>query len=66
MTFSLENAGQGSVLPMLRSIRLILSLLASGKSGSLVSSCNGVDAQVLFFCLYVFIYKAFAGFSCQN
>lgn len=66
MIFSLENAGEGSVLPMLRSIRLTLSLLAAGKSGSLVSSCNGVDAQVLFFCLYVFVYKAFVGFSYQN
>ncbi|XP_043812569.1 uncharacterized protein LOC110629722 isoform X3 [Manihot esculenta] len=44
---SLENAGEGSVLPMLRSIRLTLSLLAAGKSGSLVSSCNGVDAQMM-------------------
>ncbi|EEF37970.1 RNA binding protein, putative [Ricinus communis] len=44
---SLENAGEGSVLPMLRSIRLTFGLLASGNSGSLVSSCNGVDAQMM-------------------
>ena len=43
---SLENAGEGSMLPMLRSIRLVLRLFASGKSGFLVSSCSGVDAQV--------------------
>ncbi|XP_065856837.1 uncharacterized protein [Euphorbia lathyris] len=44
---SLEHAGEGSVLPMLRSIRLILQLLASKKSDSLVSSCNGVDVQMM-------------------
>ncbi|PON64645.1 tRNA/rRNA methyltransferase [Parasponia andersonii] len=42
---NLENAGEGSVLPILRSVRLALGLLAEGKSGSLVS-CNGVEAQV--------------------
>nr|XP_011465219.1 PREDICTED: uncharacterized protein LOC101309934 [Fragaria vesca subsp. vesca] len=44
---SLENAGEGSVLPMLRSVRLVLDLLAHGKSGSLVCFCDGVDAQML-------------------
>ncbi|KAL5551309.1 hypothetical protein UlMin_001485 [Ulmus minor] len=44
---SLENAGEGSVLPMLRSVRLTLSLLSEGKSSSLVSSCNGVDTQMM-------------------
>lgn len=43
---SLENAGENSVLPMLRSVRLVLGLLSEGKSGSLVYSCDGVDAQV--------------------
>ncbi|WCJ25750.1 tRNA/rRNA methyltransferase (SpoU) family protein [Euphorbia peplus] len=44
---SLEHAGEGSGLPMLRSIRLILGLLASRKSDSLVSSCSGVDCQMM-------------------
>ncbi|GMN30914.1 hypothetical protein TIFTF001_003022 [Ficus carica] len=44
---NLENAGEGSVLPILRSVRLALDLFAEGKSGSLVSSCNGVEAQMI-------------------
>ncbi|RVX15538.1 hypothetical protein CK203_009305 [Vitis vinifera] len=36
---SLENAGEGSVLPMLRSVRLALGCFTSGKLGSVVSSC---------------------------
>lgn len=44
---SLDNAGEGSVLPMLRSVRLALGLIASGKLDSHVSSCNGVDAQMM-------------------
>ncbi|KAL6279881.1 hypothetical protein ACE6H2_016762 [Prunus campanulata] len=44
---SLENAGEGSVLPMLRSVRLVLGLFAEGKSGLLVSLCDGVDAQMI-------------------
>lgn len=44
---SLENAGEGSLLPMLRSVRLTLDLFASGSSGSLVSSCRGVDTQMM-------------------
>uniref|UniRef100_A0A2P2MML6 Uncharacterized protein LOC105632355 isoform X3 n=1 Tax=Rhizophora mucronata TaxID=61149 RepID=A0A2P2MML6_RHIMU len=56
---SLENAGEGTVLVMLRSVRLVLRLFDSGKSGTLVSSCNGVDAQVhsclLGFDLHVFL-----------
>lgn len=44
---SLENAGEGSVLPMLRSVRLALGLFTSGKLGSVVSSCHGVDAQMM-------------------
>ncbi|KAF9689746.1 hypothetical protein SADUNF_Sadunf01G0124300 [Salix dunnii] len=42
---SLDNAGEGSVLPMLRSVRLALGLIALGKLDSPISSCNGVDAQ---------------------
>ncbi|KAL9663396.1 hypothetical protein QQ045_018782 [Rhodiola kirilowii] len=38
---SLENAGEGSILPMLRSLRLILDLFASSGSG-LVSFPSGV------------------------
>ncbi|CAK9173318.1 unnamed protein product [Ilex paraguariensis] len=44
---SLENAGEDSVLPMLRSVRLILELFASGKIGAVVSSCDGVDVQMM-------------------
>uniref|UniRef100_A0A803PMX3 tRNA (guanosine(18)-2'-O)-methyltransferase TARBP1 n=1 Tax=Cannabis sativa TaxID=3483 RepID=A0A803PMX3_CANSA len=44
---NLENAGEGSVLPILRSVRLALGLLAEGKSGPLVSSCNGIEAQMI-------------------
>ncbi|XP_022735884.1 uncharacterized protein LOC111289259 isoform X8 [Durio zibethinus] len=42
---SLENAGEGSVLPMLRSIRLALVLFASGRLSSVGSRCTGVDSQ---------------------
>lgn len=42
---SLENAGEGSALPMLKSIRLALGILASGKSTLDGFSC--VDTQVL-------------------
>lgn len=52
---SLDNAGEGSVLPMLRSVRLALGLIASGKLDSHVSSCNGVDAQVHLIFTIVFI-----------
>ncbi|KAM7494028.1 hypothetical protein LguiB_028637 [Lonicera macranthoides] len=44
---SLENASEGSVMPMLRSIRLVLELFAFGRKGSIVSSCDGVDAQMM-------------------
>ncbi|XP_022735879.1 uncharacterized protein LOC111289259 isoform X3 [Durio zibethinus] len=44
---SLENAGEGSVLPMLRSIRLALVLFASGRLSSVGSRCTGVDSQMI-------------------
>ncbi|KAL6985887.1 tRNA (guanosine(18)-2'-O)-methyltransferase [Sarracenia purpurea var. burkii] len=47
MNFSLDNAGEASVLPMLRSIRLVLELLDSGKMRSAVSSCDGMDSQMM-------------------
>ncbi|KAI3821527.1 hypothetical protein L1987_09095 [Smallanthus sonchifolius] len=37
---SLENAGEGSVLPMLRSVKLVLDIFA-------VSSCDGIDVQMM-------------------
>jgi hypothetical protein len=57
---SLENAGEVSVLSMLRSVRLVLGLLAEGTFHP-VSSCNGVDVQVTtqlphFACLYTRAY----------
>ncbi|GAB4834643.1 hypothetical protein Ancab_032906 [Ancistrocladus abbreviatus] len=42
---SLENAGEDSVLPMLRSVRTVLDLLTSGSP--FVSSCHGVDAEMM-------------------
>ncbi|KAJ9556344.1 hypothetical protein OSB04_010958 [Centaurea solstitialis] len=44
---SLENAGEGSVLPMLRSVRLVLDFFALGCKGSGVSSCDGIDVQMM-------------------
>ncbi|KAF3448239.1 hypothetical protein FNV43_RR08952 [Rhamnella rubrinervis] len=44
---SLENAGEGSILPMLRSVRLTLSLFAEGKSSSALSTCSGVEVQMM-------------------
>ncbi|WOG87063.1 hypothetical protein DCAR_0206283 [Daucus carota subsp. sativus] len=44
---SLENAGEGSVLPMLRSVRLLLQLFSIGRMGHVVSSCSGMDAQMM-------------------
>ncbi|KAJ7952593.1 tRNA/rRNA methyltransferase (SpoU) family protein [Quillaja saponaria] len=44
---SLENAGESSVLPMLRSIRMAVGLSAKGKSNSIISCCSGVDAQMM-------------------
>ncbi|KAG7955620.1 hypothetical protein I3843_11G082000 [Carya illinoinensis] len=44
---SLENAGEDSVLSMLRSVRLALGLFAKGTLHSVVSSCNGVDVQMM-------------------
>ncbi|XP_020577528.1 LOW QUALITY PROTEIN: uncharacterized protein LOC110022769 [Phalaenopsis equestris] len=41
---SLETGGENSVLSMLRSLRLVLGLLCSGKVGSIVS-CHGVNSQ---------------------
>ncbi|CAN4078084.1 unnamed protein product [Withania somnifera] len=44
---SLENAGDASVLPMLRSVRLIMELLALGRKGSMVDACHGIDIQMM-------------------
>ncbi|KFK23549.1 hypothetical protein AALP_AAs66918U001300 [Arabis alpina] len=42
---SLENAGEGSALPMLKSVRLALGILASGKSS--LDGFPGVDTQTM-------------------
>ncbi|CAH8386786.1 unnamed protein product [Eruca vesicaria subsp. sativa] len=42
---SLENAGEGSALPMLKSVRLALGILASGKSS--LDGFSGVDTQTM-------------------
>ncbi|KAM7273825.1 hypothetical protein ACFE04_028489 [Oxalis oulophora] len=44
---SLENTGESSVLPMLRSVRLVMGLFASGRQGLVVSSCTGLDTQMM-------------------
>ncbi|XP_010274499.1 PREDICTED: uncharacterized protein LOC104609816 isoform X2 [Nelumbo nucifera] len=44
---SLENAGENSVLPMLRSVRFVLGISASERISSLVSSCDGLDIQIM-------------------
>ncbi|XP_022155534.1 uncharacterized protein LOC111022655 isoform X3 [Momordica charantia] len=44
---SLENAGECSVLPMLRLVRLTLWLFCKGKSGLLVTFCNGVNSEMM-------------------
>ncbi|KAL1136568.1 hypothetical protein V6Z11_A12G247800 [Gossypium hirsutum] len=44
---SLENAGEGSVLPILRSIRLALELFASRRLSLVVSRFTGVDSQMI-------------------
>ncbi|KAK3029857.1 hypothetical protein RJ639_038291 [Escallonia herrerae] len=44
---SLENAGENSVLPMLRSVRLVLELFAVGRMSSVVFACDGVDTQMM-------------------
>ncbi|XP_038906254.1 uncharacterized protein LOC120092116 isoform X2 [Benincasa hispida] len=44
---SLENAGECSVLPMLRLVRLTLCLFYKGKSGLLVTSCNGMNSEMM-------------------
>ncbi|KAK1306093.1 hypothetical protein QJS10_CPA10g01026 [Acorus calamus] len=44
---SLENAGEIAVLPILRTVRLILGLLCSARMSSAVSSCSGVNVQMM-------------------
>ncbi|KAH7851816.1 hypothetical protein Vadar_016832 [Vaccinium darrowii] len=44
---SLENAGEAFILPMLRSIRLVLEMFNSGRMCSAVSSSCGMDVQTM-------------------
>ncbi|XP_029120003.1 uncharacterized protein [Elaeis guineensis] len=44
---SLENAGESSVLSMLRSVRLVLGLLCCGRRSSVFLPCSGVNCQML-------------------
>ncbi|CAJ2663943.1 unnamed protein product [Trifolium pratense] len=44
---SLENAGESSVLPMLRSLRLLFELVAKVTPNALVSCSNVIDAQLM-------------------
>lgn len=45
---SLENAGESSVLPMLRSLRMLFELVATVASSAVVSCSHVVDAPVYF------------------
>uniref|UniRef100_A0A7N0VHV0 tRNA (guanosine(18)-2'-O)-methyltransferase TARBP1 n=1 Tax=Kalanchoe fedtschenkoi TaxID=63787 RepID=A0A7N0VHV0_KALFE len=44
---SLENAGEGFILPMLRSLRLILDLFASSGTGLVSYSSDTIDAKMV-------------------
>ncbi|OVA14952.1 tRNA/rRNA methyltransferase [Macleaya cordata] len=44
---SLENAGESSVLPILRSVRLVLGLFTSGRMGSAVSLYDILDTEMM-------------------
>ncbi|MCL7028571.1 hypothetical protein MKW94_000347 [Papaver nudicaule] len=44
---SLENAGESSVLPILRSVRLVVGLFTSGTMVSAVSSNNILDTEMM-------------------
>nr|GMD79755.1 uncharacterized protein LOC109185383 isoform X2 [Ipomoea batatas] len=44
---NLENAGEASVLPILRSVRLLLELFVSGQRGLMVSSCAGISTKMM-------------------
>ncbi|KAK7330831.1 hypothetical protein VNO77_25035 [Canavalia gladiata] len=44
---SLENAGESSVLPMLRSLRMLFELVAKVASSAVVSHCRIIDAQMV-------------------
>ncbi|XP_077235143.1 tRNA/rRNA methyltransferase (SpoU) family protein [Tasmannia lanceolata] len=44
---SLENAGESSVLPILRSVRWVVGHLCSGRLASIGSSCDRMDAQMM-------------------
>jgi hypothetical protein len=54
MFCSLENAGESSVLPILRSLRLLFELVAKVTPNALVSCSNVIDAQVYFIAGYLF------------
>ncbi|XP_019190926.1 PREDICTED: uncharacterized protein LOC109185383 isoform X1 [Ipomoea nil] len=44
---NLENGSEASVLPMLRSVRLLLELFVSGQRGLMVSSCAGISTKMM-------------------
>ncbi|XP_072962129.1 uncharacterized protein [Typha angustifolia] len=44
---SLENAGENSVLSILRCVRLILSMLCSGRLHEVTSSLSGINCQMM-------------------
>lgn len=50
---SLENAGESTVLPMLRSLRMLFDLVAKVTSSAVVSCSHVIDAQVYFIAGYL-------------
>jgi hypothetical protein len=50
---SLENAGESSVLPILRSLRMLFELVARVTPSAVVSCSNVIDAQVYFIACYL-------------
>ncbi|KAJ0961816.1 hypothetical protein J5N97_029644 [Dioscorea zingiberensis] len=44
---SLENAGEGSVLPMLRSVRLVIRLISCDRTNEIIQLSSGVNYQFM-------------------
>ncbi|XP_020963907.1 uncharacterized protein LOC110265312 [Arachis ipaensis] len=51
---SLENAGESSVLPMLRSLRMLIELVSNVRSNAVVSISNIITIRFYFSCYYDF------------
>lgn len=60
--FSLENAGESSVLSMLRSLRMLFELVAKVTSSAVISCSHVIDAQVCFIAYYL-VYISYIQFT---